>query len=115
VLADLEQDNSKLEEFNKRLDRQCPAVTDVTIRESVEFTLSAFDLIAVPVYMKNKAAEETARAYQPILEKTSEAILPFVAIQKQLRGSTDLEYKKHYLYLLVHLDIALQDVQGPSR
>jgi len=107
VLEGLKLDRSLLDKFNKRLDRDYP-VEGVSTLECAEFTLAAFDLIALPIYMKIEAAEEPARAYKGVLERTSEAILPFVAIQKQLRGETDEEYKIHYLHLLKQLGIDLQ-------
>jgi len=107
-------DRSLLDKFNKRLNRDYP-VEGVSILECAEFTLAAFDIIALPSYLKIKAAEEAGRAYKGVLERTSEKLLPFVAIQKQLRGETDEEYKIHYLHLLKQLGIDLQGLQVPSR
>jgi len=116
VLETLEEDSSKLDEFNERLGRSRPVEgKDVSILEAVEFTLTAFDLIAVPVYLKNKAAKEAAWAYWGILDRTSRDILPFVAIQKQLRGCDDKVYKIHYLQLLKIMNISLQGLAVPSR
>jgi hypothetical protein len=111
VLSGLRKDISKLSEFNKRLDYDSP-VKGVVINEAVEFTLSQFDLVALPVWMDIKAAKEAAKAYRSVLEATSHPILPFVAIQQQLRG--DPKYREHYLRLLQHLDIPLQGLSVPS-
>ena len=50
---------------------------------------------------------EVAKAYRVVLQKTSKALLPFVEIQRRLRGEEDPEYKTHYLYLLDKLMIPM--------
>ena len=105
----LQKDKNMLHKFTKEL-RACQTlVPNVNALEVVEWTLLDFDVIALPIWMGIEPAKEVARAYKPVLERTAEEIIPFVAIHQQLRG--DPKYKMHYLYLLRELHISLRGLE----
>ncbi len=105
----LQKDNSMLHKFNEELGACQTPNPNVTALDAVEWTLLDFDVIALPFWMGIEPAKEVAGAYKPILERTGEEIIPFVAIHQQLRG--DPKYKMHYLYLLRELNISLQGLE----
>lgn len=109
MVKSLQKDKNMLHKFNQEL-RACQTpVPNVNALEAVEWTLLDFDVIALPVWMGIEPAKEVAGAYKPVLERTAEEIIPFVAIHQQLRG--DPKYKMHYLYLLRELNISLQGLE----
>jgi hypothetical protein len=112
VLSSLKEDLDKQAEFNRKLKKQKTSVDRVSALEAVELTLLDFDLLAVPFYLGIEPAQVPAEVWKNVLEATAKEILPFVAIQRQLRG--DPEYKKHYLYLLNELKIDLQGLNVPG-
>jgi hypothetical protein len=106
----LKPDRAILQAFIEKLGEQSTTIKHpikdnkkVSALEAVEWALLDFDMIAVPSCMRVGAAKEVAKAYKPVLERTAEDILPFVAIQGKLRG--DPGYKEHYLRLLERLRI----------
>lgn len=108
-LKSLSEDKNMLHKFNEEL-RACQTpVPNVNALEAVEWTLSDFDVIALPIWMTIEPAKEVAKAYKPVLERTAEEIIPFVAIHQRLRGN--LRYKMHYLNLLRNLYISLQGLE----
>lgn len=70
--------------------------------DRVERVITDFDIIAIPYLQDVEVMKEVAEEYRDILENTAELILPFVAIQRVLRGRP---YKKPYLRLLQALGI----------
>jgi hypothetical protein len=114
VLSNLKEDHTKKRELSQELKNQTTSVPGVSALEAVELTLLDFDLLAIPVYRGIEPAQDAAESWKIVLEATAKEILPFVAIQRQLRGSSDPEYKKHYLYLLNELKIDLQGLNVPG-
>lgn len=119
VLDELREDNDQLLKFNAELDSHPASFRgyrsiDVSALDAVEQTLVDFDLIAIPYSLGINSAKKLAEAYEPVLRRTSTAILPFVAIQLMLRGSNDPGYKRYYLYLLKELKIPLQGIPAPD-
>jgi hypothetical protein len=112
VLSNLKEDHIKKRELSQELKNQTTSVPGVSALEAVELTLLDFDLLAIPVYRGIEPAQDAAESWKIVLEATAKEILPFVAIQRQLRG--DPEYKKHYLYLLNELKIDLQGLNVPA-
>jgi hypothetical protein len=108
VLKDLSEDKNKNLEFYQNLRAQPSSVDGVNAVEAVEWVMLDFDLVALPLYLGIESAREVAEAYRIVFEATAREILPFVAIQKKLRGTSDPKYKMHYLYLLSELKIPLQ-------
>jgi hypothetical protein len=114
VLSNLKEDQVKKRAFNQELKEQGTSVHGISALEAVELTLLDFDLLAVPLCRRIEPARDAAEAWKIVLEATATEILPFVAVQRQLRGSSDPEYKKHYLYLLHELKIDLQGLNVPG-
>lgn len=77
---------------------------------AVEGTLADFNMIAIPVHLKVKAALEVGRAWKPVLERTAPLLIPFIAVQRQLRDDPD--YMKHYIFLLRKLDIRCPELDA---
>lgn len=120
VIAELEEDQDKLHDFNKTL-RDKPAgfpgytgILDASTLDAVEVVLMDFDLIALPFSLGYEAGKILAEAYKPVLSAIAPKILPFVAIQRKLRGSKDPTYKGFYLYLLSELHIPLMGISAPE-
>ncbi|MBW2097085.1 MAG: hypothetical protein JRI80_19690 [Deltaproteobacteria bacterium] len=119
VLEDKPKNGFKdLEEFNERLEdvrkeTPLPGVEAFNPLQAVEWTLLDFHMVALPVYMGIESAWQMAEAYRPTLGRISEKILPFIEIQRELRGDSDPEYMKHYLHLLDKLLIELPTGLNP--
>ncbi len=117
VLHNLQPDPQKLKALDARLKYEGKATSSegyqVDALLAVESALLDFDVVALPLHLGIRSAKEIARTYSSIFEITAPIILPFVAIQQQLRG--DREYKKHYLGLLKRLNIDLQGLEVPAR
>jgi len=79
-----------LDEFNHRL-------RGVAL-EAIEQTLADFDMIALPLSLGIEAAKKLAEAYKPMLERTAEPLLAFIAVHRQLRGEP--KYREPYIQLL---------------
>ena len=114
VIKELKEDNDKLNKFNRALRNHINVVGNYNLLDAIEYTLLDFDVIALPFYLGIEPAKEVAIEYEPIIKRTAEVILPFIAIQRQLRGSQDPKYKKPYLYLLQGLKIPLQGLTVPD-
>ncbi len=89
------------EKFKQELARRQSGVPDANAREAVEYLLLDMDLLAIPIWLGIRAAENVTRAYKPVLENTARAALPFVLLEGKLRAEED--YKFHYLYMLLKL------------
>ncbi len=103
VLRDVKENPAQRTSFERQLTATVPSGKPFTALEAVESTLRDFDIIALPVYLGVGSAKQLAAAYRSDLQRTADAVLPFVAIEKRLRGSSDPDYKKHYLKLLQQL------------
>ena len=66
--------------------------------DAVDRALNDFDLLAIPVSLAVEHAKALAVAYRDPIESTAIEILPYVAIQRQLRGTPS--YRAHYISLL---------------
>jgi len=66
-------------------------------------------LIAVVHCSGNKVARVTVEAWQDVIRSSARALVPFVALERRLRG--DWRYKRHYLRLLKDLKIS-EDYDG---
>lgn len=113
VFERLRESEKELTKFNTDLTRFKSDDGSYTALDAVERTLLDFDLIGLAVCMGIESAMKIAEAYRPVIQRTAKEILPFVAIQKQLRAGSDPEYKKHYLCLLRKLGIDTQGVEVP--
>jgi len=108
------KDFSDAADFNEKLRNDANLKTHKPL-EKVERVLLDFDIIDVPLYMGVEITWEVAKAYRVVILKTSKALLPFMEIQRRLRGQEDPSYKMHYLYLLDKLMIPLPKSLPPPR
>ena len=110
VLNKIELDRQKLHDLVQTLQHHDEAL------DIAENTLADFDLLAIPFSLDIEAAKEAAKVWEPILRDTAPALLPFVAIQRKLRGEAGQDYKKHYLHMLNELGMRLwSDRVCPAR
>ncbi|OHE82647.1 MAG: hypothetical protein A2107_11620 [Verrucomicrobia bacterium GWF2_62_7] len=114
ILANVEKSEEKEDALDTELKRVCFGVDKMTALEAAERVLLDSDIIAVPFCAGNSSARLIARAWKPVLTKTSKALLPLVALKTKLRGPTE-SYKYHYLKLLHDLKIDLRGVDVPNQ
>ena len=101
--------HEKLRTFNLRLyDKMDLSGTRALV--AIESVLSDFGLLALPACEGIESAFQVAKAYRPVLKKSAQYILPFIACQRLLRG--DLTYQGYYLNLLEKLGI-LKELDPP--
>lgn len=114
ILCNVTQNVETEKALNTELETMSSGVGRMSALEAAERVLLDFDLIATPFCEGNASAQAAARAWKPVLEKTSEAILPLIAIKTKLRGTT-VSYKYHYLKLLQDLKIDRGGLDVPNR
>ncbi len=71
--------------------------------EVVELTLASLNTMALAVHQGIEAARRVACEYKPVFERTAKHTIPFIAIQRTLRG--ERAYMMHYVALLDRLGI----------
>ncbi len=101
VLSNLPEDDLKRSVFNNKLNSITVNIGDIHTNalEAVESTLSDFDFIAISAYSRLDPAKKVAKVYGSIFLATASVVLPFVLIQKKLRGEGDPLHRIPYLYL----------------
>lgn len=107
VKGNLKKNNEDLNTFNNLLaDRKgqndMPSPLDV-----VERILLDFDILGLLHKRKNHIAQEYIKDFFPVLERSARYVVPFVLVQRALRGFP--QYKEHYMQLLEHLKIINPD------
>ena len=107
VLKVIQENPEQLWNFNMQLHERTDRHGAIHTLDAVELAVLDFDVLALPVQKRIASAREAAKAYKSLLGDTAKAILPFVAIQRQLRG--DPHYREEYIHLLKELEI---DTQG---
>jgi hypothetical protein len=113
VLLHVKEDREKETAFNNVLSKRQNVVAGMSPLDAVERVILDFELIALPYSKNNASALVAAEAWEPVLRRTSEQILPFLAIKRRLRGEGDRSYKYHYLNLLANFDIDLMGLTVP--
>ena len=113
ILKNVNKDEEKEIEFNTQLKKIPSGVSTMSSLVAVERVLLDFDLIAVPFCEGNESARLVAHAWKPVLEKTYESMLPFIAIKTRLRSHKS--YKFYYLKLINDLGIDLKGINVPER
>ena len=112
LLRDLDGSIDTLRKFNKHLEGRPSGIPDINALDAVEGALRDLDIIAIPFFEGVKPAIAAAEAYKPIISKTAGELLPFVVIHKKLRGSTDPNYKRDYLHMLLKMEILAELAPG---
>jgi hypothetical protein len=97
-VLDLSPNPQALLNFNASLRAIQAGEKEFNALEAVERVLIAHDLIAVANYLDVEVAEGVVAIYQFVIGDLTKATLPFIAIQRALRGDPD--FKSHYLHLL---------------
>ena len=103
VLAGLTCDHAKHHQITRSLSAQTTGLLMLGAMDAVDRALNDFDLLAIPVSLAVEHAKALAVAYRDPIESTAIEILPYVAIQRQLRGTPS--YRAHYISLLQELNI----------
>ncbi len=99
---------SKLFSEQDRYDKRCTSSTERhRAMQKAERVIGDVEMLAIPllVDVKNPIVLAVARQYRPVIERSAEPLLPFIAVQMALRGSSDPYYKAAYLQLLETLNI----------
>lgn len=107
-LLGVRADSTKLKALNQNLEeKRISTCENYSSLRAVESVLTEFDIIALPIDNNVKSAIGAAKAWKRVLSETAKSILPFVILQKRLRGD---DYKSHYLNMLRSLDIDLMGI-----
>ena len=107
-LLDVRADSTKLEALNQNLEeKRISTYENYSSLSAVESVLTEFDIIALPFDNKIESAIGAAKVWKGVLSKTAKSILPFVILQKKLRGD---DYKSHYIDMLRSLKIDLMGI-----
>lgn len=106
LLQGLQSSGATLRQFTDNL--RSRDERGVSPLDQFERVVTDFDIIAIPYLQGVQVMEKVATSYKDILESTAEMILPFVAIERQLRGGPYI-YRERYLRLLQKLGIDTKD------
>jgi len=92
-----------LEEFTSDLRTTTLREYGTNCLDAIEGMLTDIEMIAIPLSLHVKAAEKLAESYRSLIERTSESLLLFVEIERELRD--DPKYRKAYVDMLKWLGI----------
>jgi hypothetical protein len=115
VLGELDEDEMKHQQFTESLKEKETGIPGINALEAIEWTMNDLDMVALPFFLNVEPAKKIAEVYRSVFYATAKIILPFVAIQKKLRGEKDKPYRMPYLCLLEELGILKElkiDLQG---